>query len=246
MILIGSTAIKHWYPDFNRVPKDLDYAVETKRTNILGTEYLYNPVLVENFQGNILTPELLLTLKASHLCWNINWDKHMYDVQFLLKKGNKIDEGLFWKLYSFWNIYHSKNKRSNLKMSKEEFFNNAINYDFLEHDVTHTFINPVPIYTKVLKDNSEVELDKTKFNLLSFEEKLLFVKEEVMVMAWERYKNLSFKAAYSRMLKKFIISHVPLFALLFTIENYVEILNIKENYFKLIENGINESKQVVG
>jgi len=27
MILIGSSAIKHWYPDFKREPKDLDYIV---------------------------------------------------------------------------------------------------------------------------------------------------------------------------------------------------------------------------
>lgn len=30
MIVIGSTAIKSYYPDFKRTPKDLDFAVEDK------------------------------------------------------------------------------------------------------------------------------------------------------------------------------------------------------------------------
>ena len=48
----------------------------------------------------------LCTLKASHLCWNINWEKHMWDLQFLLKKGCIIDNNLFMKLYDYWNVYH--------------------------------------------------------------------------------------------------------------------------------------------
>ena len=49
-----------------------------------------------------------------------------------------------------------------LKCLKRDFFNN-VNYDEMEHDDLHKIINPVPIYTKVLKDNCEVELDENKF-----------------------------------------------------------------------------------
>ena len=101
-------------------------------------------------------------------------------------------------------------------------------------------MNPIPIYTKVLKDGSEVELDPNKFYNLSHEDKLNFVREEVIVMAYERYrKTKTFQHAYAKMIKKFIISHAPLFSLQFIIENFIELHTIKYNYFKIIEDGIN-------
>ena len=247
-ILIGSKAIKHWYSDFSREPKDIDYAVLNNDVykTVKGIEYLPNPILIDLYQGSnksVLEPNHLLTLKASHLCWNINWAKHMYDVQFLLKKGHVIDKDLFFNLYHFWNKYHSKNKRSDLKMTKEEFFTNAINYDTCEHDDLHKIINPVPMYTLVLKDNCEVELDKNKFYALSHQDKIRFVQEEVMVMAWERYRSKNYRVAFDMMLKKFIINHCPLFALLFTIENYLEILKININYIKQINHELGTIKR---
>ena len=251
MILIGSSAIKNWYPDFKREPKDIDFIVNKQEIkNVKGgnVEFLENPIFSSmwRYQGlRVLSPDHLCTLKASHLCWNINWDKHMFDLQFLLKKGCLIEEDLFWELYEYWNTVHSKNKRSDLKMSKEEFFTNAINYDTAQHDDLHKIINPVPIYTKVLKDGAEVELDENKFYSLSHEEKLDFVREECYIMAFERYKHLDYRIAYNMMLKKFIISHVPKFALVFTLKNYIELQNKpKFNFIKQIENGINQLKSI--
>ncbi len=243
MILSGSSALKYWYGDeFKRIPKDIDvivdknYECKDKPDNV---ELLENPIIYNLYKNRpikVVFPQDLCTLKASHLCWNINWEKHMFDVQFLIKKGCKIDLKLFNELYSYWNEYHSNNKRSDLKMS--------INYNESEHDIIHTYLNPTPIYTKVLKDNCEVELDENKFNILSFEDKLNFVREEVMVMAWERYKPLGFQHAYSKMLKKFIIGHAPIWSVIFIIENYIELHKSKINYFKIIEDGINISKNI--
>jgi hypothetical protein len=235
MILIGSSAIKHWFPDFHREPKDIDYISPTgERTH--GTEYLHNPIL-DSLECDILPPDLLYTLKMSHLCWNINWEKHMFDLQFLKKKGCKLNEDYFWKLYNYWPEIHGKNKRSDLKMTKDEFFSNSVNYDTMEHDQVHLLLNPVPIYTKILMDGKEVELDPIKWQNLSIEDKLDLVREEVMVMAHERYKNMDYRRGYDLMLKKFIISHCPIFSLIFTIENYVELLKPKFNFYKIIENG---------
>jgi hypothetical protein len=235
MVIIGSAAINHWYSDFKREPKDIDYVVKEGFKSTRQIEYLKNPIIIKYCKSGYLSPALLLTLKASHLCWDISWDKHMFDVQFLLQKGNRINIIIFWELYDYWNAVHGKNKRSDLQMSKEDFFTNAVNYNSLEHDVTHTYINPTPIYTKVLKEGSEVDLDENKFKALSFEDKLDFVREEVMVMAYERYKGTDYRKAYYRMLKKFIISHVPLFALVFTIENYLQLIKPKFNYIEKID-----------
>lgn len=256
-ILIGSKAIKYWFPDFPREPKDTDYILfEFQNYGVIktpGVEYLHNKIIsdlyLEQHKHNsvnkplVLNPNDLCTLKASHLCWDINWSKHMYDLQFLLRKGCKIDWSLFWKLYNYWNEVHSKNKRSDLKMSKEDFFDNAINYNENEHDEIHKLLNPIPVYTLVLKDGAEVELDELKFHNLSYEQKLNFVREECYVMAWERYGKMNYRFAYAKMLKKFIISHAPLFSLPFILENYIELQKKPIiNFIKTINNGLQTIK----
>jgi|SRR6188508_2708552 len=247
MIIIGSAAIKQHYPDFPRVPKDLDYigVRDYDFCTDLRFEKLENPIIEKLYENDkssyYIKKDDLLTLKASHLCWDINWEKHLFDTQFLLKKGCKIDYKLFTELYNYWNSYHSKNKRSDLKMSKNEFFDNAINYNEAQHDDLHKLLNPIPIYTRVLKDSCEVELDENKFHKLSHDDKLAFVYEEVMIMSYERFKNIDYRIAYKKMLKKFIISHAPIWSLIFIIENYIELHIPKFNHFKILENERNNS-----
>ncbi len=127
-------------------------------------------------------------------------------------------------------------------MSKEDFFTNSINYETNGHDEIHKILNSIPIYTKILKDGCEVELDEEKYNMLSKNDKLDLVREEVYNMAWERYKHLDYRVAYNKMLKKFIISHAPKFSLIFILENYIELQKCQKNYFKIIENGLQENK----
>ena len=244
MIIIGSTAIKKLFPDFPREPKDLDIAIESKKgynvRNSKEVEYLVNPVLVNWIWSNgYLRTEInadeLLTLKMSHILYDINWDKHMFDIQFLLDKGAKKIEPLYNDLVKFWKEHLPYNKRSDLTLEKEEFFDNNINNNSeYEHDFIHTLLNPTPLYTKVLMDGKSVELDPDKFDALTHEEKIWFIKEEVMVMAWERFKRAPYPIAYALMLKKFIRQHIPLFALDFAIYNYKELIKLPHNYIKQI------------
>lgn len=244
MIIIGSSAIKHWFPDFPREPKDLDIILNQDEKILKETstriEILKNPIFENHsYPNNIMDADDLLTLKASHLCWDIKWEKHMFDCQFLLKKGCKIKYDLWKKLYYFWNEYHSKNKRSKLDQSKKDFFDNAINYDEYEHDYIHTLLNPTPVYTLVLKDGCEVELDENKFYKLNYNQKINFVREEVMVMAFERFKKIDYRKAYSLMLKKFIINHAPIWTISFIIENYLLLHKIHFNFIEYIQNKLN-------
>lgn len=240
MILTGSSALRFHFPDFPRTPKDMDYIVQSSKPRRGNIEFLVNTVFAD-YPFTMIQPNDLLTLKMSHLFWNINWEKHMFDVQFLLKKGCKINLTLFNNLYIYWNEVHGKNKRSDLKMSAEDFFDNNLKSEY-SHDWLHTLINPVPTYTKVLI--GEVEVGEEKFNALSYDEKCALVYEEVMIMAWERFKYLDYREAYGLMLKKFIISHAPIWEAIFIIENFIELHKPKFNYYKLIENGINTTERV--
>lgn len=236
-ILIGSSAIKHWFSDFNREPKDWDYIVTeipnwTPRLD-KRVEYHFNP-LFDDYKSKVMFPNELLTLKCSHLFWDIQWEKHMWDIQFLLKKGCVIDIELFYKLYEHWNIVHSKNRRSDLKMTGAKFFDNAITFP-IEHDLLHTFFVNPPTYTKILKIEEEVDVDEESFNNLSFEEKCSLVTEEIIVMSMERWSQLDIRIAYSRMLKKFIISHAPLWEALFIIKNFIELNKCPKQYLEIVK-----------
>lgn len=227
MILIGSAAIKHHFPDFNREPKDLDFIVKQPMKGNRDVEYLYNPVLCDLI-CDVLPANIMYTLKISHLFWDKQWSKHMYDVQFLKSKGCVLHRQLFYELYAYWQTVHGENKRSDLEQTAEDFFNNALKkYD---HDFLHTLINPNPTYKKVIKDGAEVEVDENKYNALKYQEKIDLVREEIYAMAYERLAGRHYRTAYAWMLKKFIINHAPLYEALFIIENYNELSKPIINY----------------
>lgn len=249
-ILIGSTAIAHWFKDFKRIPKDTDYAVDyNSAIKEPGIEYLYNPVLCKYASGSeIATPDELYTLKLSHTVgWklkNNSWGRHVWDVQFLKSKGAKLIRPLFDELYEFWGTIHGPNKRSNLEMSAEDFFDNALDYP-VDHDALHELLiqHPYfegqnePTYKKILKGEVDVSMDK--FNDLSEKEKTNVVIEEVMVMALERWSNIGYLHAFQRMIDKFIREHAKIDEAIWILENYKKLYKAPFNYVKFLNEQIN-------
>jgi len=235
-LIIGSTAIKNYYPDFPREPKDIDIVVFDKQKREGVIEFLENPVILKYQDSGYLKPDLMLSLKISHLFWDINWEKHLFDVQFLLGKGCKYNLSLINELRSFWDSFLPKIRRSRLEMNKEQFFTNSVNENTEQHDYLHILLNSVPMYTKLLKENCEVELDENKWQSLSFEEKCDVVFEETAVMAFERFKIIDYRIAYKKQLKDNIIKHFPFYIELFTIQNYRNLEKPKYNFKTKIEN----------
>jgi hypothetical protein len=162
----------------------------------------------------------------------------MFDTQFLLSKGIEYDIDLYDELVLFWTGLHGPPKRSNLALEADEFFDNAYNgKDGLDHDSMHLMINPIPMYTRILKDGKSVETCQIKFSLLTFEEKCNIVREEVMVMAYERFRTLHHKHAYNKMLEKFTLAHAPEWMVTFIIHNYFELMKPNFNYITRINHG---------
>jgi hypothetical protein len=235
-LIIGSTALKHYFPYFPREPKDLDIAVLEKKRREDNIEYLENPIILKYQKSGYLEPNLLLSLKISHLFWKTNWEKHLFDVQFLLGKGCKYNLELVNELRAFWEDYLPKIKRSGLEQDKEDFFTNSVDNSVGEHDYLHTLLAEIPAYTKILKDGCEVELDESKWEALSFCEKCDVVFEETSVMAFERFKDIPYRIAYVRQLKQCIMKHFPQFIAIFAIENYKDLERPKFNFKTKIEN----------
>lgn len=245
MIIIGSEAIKYYFPDFPRKPKDLDIIVEKGEfINLLGEysnydkiERLENPILLKwhKSNSNYLIPDYLYTLKISHSFWNLengSWLKHIANIQWLKEKGCKLNRELFNELFEYWEKIHGKRKASNLDMNAEDFFNNAIKFPF-EHDFLHEILikhpyfesQEKPTYTKILKEGAEVDVCMEKFSNLTEKEKFNVTFEEICCMAVERYpKSMYYKAQYERMLKKFIISHCKIDQGIWIIENHKKLM----------------------
>lgn len=237
-LIIGSTALNYHFKDFHRKSKDLDYVVRDRKlySREEGVEYLENPVILKYQTVGYLSPKLMTSLKVSHLLWETNWDKHMYDLQFLLKKGFTWDVTLVKELRVYWEQVLPKVRRSQLEQSKEEFFTNGVNDGVEEHDYLHSLLAKIPAYTKILKDGAEVELDESKWNNLSFEEKCDVVFEETAVMNFERRPKLDYRVGYKRQLQENIQKHFPEFISFWAIENYIALERPKYNYIKTIEN----------
>lgn len=255
-MIIGSNAIKYHFPDFPRNPKDydivafdeydkLDLTRIHKGTPNLKLEILINPVILNYYKNKGGIPSVcgideLYTLKMSHMFWNINHEKHSWDMVWLQNKGAELIKPLFFKLYNYFNELHGANKRSDLKMSSADFFNNALKCPY-DHDKLHTFLQDPPTYTKVLV--GEVEVSEEKFNSLSFEDKCNLVYEEIELMSWERWPELDYRRAYGRMFKKFLISHAPLWEAIFICENFVKLSRFRRNHFEILNNAIKNEKR---
>ena len=198
MYVTGSTAIRHWFPDFPRDPVDLDFFVDEKGLKSLNKqdkiEYLYNPIICDRMRlgkhKHYTTPELLLTNLMSHIFWHDDYrtfEKHMFSIQFLLDRGVEFSKKLFYELYNWWPEIHGKNRRSDLNLSSDKFFDNAINPgQVISHDELHYLIleeGQEPAYKQILI--GEVLTCDDKFNNLSYEEKIKIVQEETYAMSFE-------------------------------------------------------------
>lgn len=268
-MIIGSNAIRYWFPEFPRDPKDVDIVEDNnsslnkefiiKRFPNKKVEFLLNPILFQyrrshNLVCNVYTylePNEIYTLKMSHIFWDLenkSWSKHMWDIQWLKDKGCKLIPELFKQLYEYWNTIHGVNKRSNLEMSGEDFFNNAVRFP-VEHDHLHELLikheyfegQELPTYNMVLKDGADVDVSEEKWLSLNHKQKYNLVFEEICCMSLERNFHKDWRISYHRMLDKFIRNHAPLWEATWIVENYKECLkpafNYKEFLNKQIKNG---------
>lgn len=210
-MLIGSKAAKVWYPDF-REPKDEDHF--SPDPDLSGDNFWHENFPADWAEDFVATPEELYTIKVSHAPWalqNGSWEKHMQDVLFFQRKGVEFSQEMYDILRPVWLDVHGK-KRVNLNMTKDDFFDDAVDRKY-DHDSLHDSVayGDVPMYTRILKDGSDVLVDNDKFWAMSQEDKLKTVREEVYATALERWViptnyTVSPRMAYARAMKKSLIS----------------------------------------
>lgn len=227
MLIFGSTALKHWFQDLNREPKDLDY-ISKDGKNSKEVEYHWAPsfqYIVDNNKDSVyVDPNYLYTIKVSHAAWDIRWEKTIRDIKFMKDKGCVLDIPLYEILLKDWNVIHSE-KRIRLKGTPEEFFNKNIARK-VPHEQLHDIVKfyDKPLHESIRPDKNDVACSKKLWDNLSQEDKLKCALEETYVFAIERYSEYPPNIALSKALKHLITKSTKGYFNLFMIDNFFDLL----------------------
>ncbi len=210
-MIIGSTALKHWFPDLPREPADLDEWVESSEPNTRKRETHWHPIFgdIIRVHGNPVyaPPNLLLTIKMSHAPWSdVHWDKTMSDIGFLQRKGAQMDWWSYRRLYSHWEQVFGA-KRAYLSKDNDAFFDDGVKRVYV-HDDLHRAVAfyGSPLYEKLKPDLGKASCSADLFTALNREDQVKCIQEEAFVVALERFLipcdfAMSSYAAYRQALK---------------------------------------------
>jgi hypothetical protein len=200
-IIIGSTALAHWFPDWNREPKDIDLlsdvTIKPGNGQFVVDAHWHEaaPLLIKASKNKtFLDPDLLLTLKVSHAPWDIKWGKTMFDIDFLYSKGLEVNEELHAELIKVWKRVHGP-KKVNMTQTVDVFFNDCVPRLY-DHEVVHEHVAfyDRPMHELLRPDPKTVWCSVERFNQLSFDDQCKTVLEEMMTVAIER-ANLTLKSS---------------------------------------------------
>lgn len=228
-ILIGSTALAQ-YIDIGRTPQDVDYFTdEVMKTEKGGNDPFSQESLKEYFSDidRVATLNELYTIKVSHIFWDLRngtWEKHAIDIMRMQRHGVVLIEPLYKMLYKIWQEVHG-DKKANLSQMASDFFNDKVVRIYV-HDSIHASVAyyDAPLYERILADNEEVKVDKSKWEDVPFEDKLKCVREEVYATALERLaipSNYTYspRRAYAWALRRTVTSLARGWFALFIVEN---------------------------
>lgn len=176
--------------------------------------------------------DALLTIKASHLEYDINWKKHSADFINLRRYGLELIPELLDALRAYWKELHGSSKsKLSLYKTKDEFFDDFVPKRF-DHDYLHELVAKPnrPVYEGCLKEGQEVLIDRGKFDELDFDQQVRMFKEEVAVIALERWLlnpkcGITIGNAWHRSLHKTVTALTKGWASQFIVDNLLEFVN---------------------
>lgn len=243
-MISGSTALHYYGINLGKI-KDLDVIAykESQIKNYVNPDYILVPKeiydILYNTSGHIY-PEMILTIKMSHLAWDIKWEKTLRHINSLVNMGYNYNPKLYKLLKAHWETVHGNKDFLSLSKNKDDFFNDHVTYVY-DHDYLHELVAypNKPVYTKCLKENEDVLIDKTKFFNMEFSEQVRMFREEITVIAIERWLvnpynkgKVSWFKSWNLSLKKTITSLTKNWASDFIIHNIKEFRVPDYNYFK--------------
>lgn len=248
-MIIGSTAAVHHGVHFGKEISDLDIMVYDEEMLSVYPSRVDSHIVPKEIYDLIydpsgyMSPELLLTLKMSHLPWDIKWYKTKRHIIALLNLGYEPDMSAYHTLKNYWTEVHGDKSFLSLKKEKDDFFDDHVVCKY-DHDYLHSLVAypNEPMYTRCLADGESVMISESKFRGLSHVNQVRMFREEVTVIAIERWLTndvnkgrYSWYESYSLSLKKTITTLTKNWA------NDFMIMNVKElskPQYELFENAL--------
>jgi hypothetical protein len=254
-IIVGSKALEYF--SMNRLPpSDTDIWTDDPSYSEAGVDAMIIPehiLRIVPTKDSYATPDAIYTIKCSHFGWNIHWQKTKLDVLWLKARGCNLIPNLYRHLVNHWKQVNGNKEFLSLNKSKQEFFQDNVTYVY-GHDYLHELVAYPnrPVYESVLKDNAEVSIDNAKFDILSFEQKVRMFREEISVIAAERWLinpywcgKVSWYKAYQLSLEKTVTSLIKNRAQEFVTLNIEHFIKPDYSYFSHLLSVIKEGEYIM-
>jgi hypothetical protein len=178
-------------------PSDLFPEINTKNVEILVADnsislklYLEHDAAFDGIK--YASPEVLFSLKKSHIHFPIKFEKHIADYCLLYDHFNGVDSLSSITKINFQETEKRRGKlrTPSLNKSTNTFFGQSEKFfkSYFIHDHIHMIMAhyDAPLYEKMQRDPSIAKCEKDMWELFTFEEKCKCVLEEAMVIALER------------------------------------------------------------
>lgn len=211
-------------------------------------------ILDNHVLSGSLHPNALYTIKMSHFGWDIFWDKHKQDILLMKMKYNcELIPELYEALLEHWKKEHGNKDFLSLYQNKDDFFTDGVSYVY-DHDYLHELVAYPnrPVYESVLKDGEDVVIDKEKFFALPFDQKVRMFREEISVIAAERWLippkvcgKIKWTKAYQMALRKTVTSLTKNWATEFIIMNIEHFYKPDYGYFEYLIQTLPEGETIM-
>jgi len=138
------------------------------------------------------SPEVIFSLKKSHIHFPIKFDKHIKDYCFLYDYFNGVDKLSNITTLNFKETENriGKLKTPSLRKSTKDFFGQSDGYvkSYFIHDDIHRVMSHYdsPLYERMQKDKTFAICEKDMWEKFTFEDKCKCVLEEGYVISLER------------------------------------------------------------
>jgi hypothetical protein len=250
--IIGSVAAKFHFPEY-REPRDLDVLTEEPFNS---SEYPDKRVetawygassqwILDHTEGPYASPEVLYTIKAAQLKFNVFWEKTASDVIFFQRKNIPIIDELFVLCLADFKKLHGARWAKLKGKNSTTFFQDAVTRKYV-HDSIHDAVAyyEEPLYQKILTGEG-VQCSQDKFLSLDHEDQLKLAKEEIFVTALERFIipadfAESRQRAYWMSLKKFVTTMSSGWMSRFLIDNFEKLAYNTDDYISKFKQNQNK------
>jgi hypothetical protein len=174
-------------------------------------------------EAKLANPNVLMGIMRAHLCFPIQWKKHIGRYQRLVELGIKPDENIF----RLRQVETAKRMRYNPKkylQSNESFFTDSVKRE-LPHDELHELFKfgRQPIYKSIKRDQISAAVEIDMFEALDFELQKRVIWEEMLVLGWERVlskRDSDLEGLAKRFLYGMATNYLPLEFRYFVLDNY--------------------------